>query len=242
MRIVDSLGKDITSIDDWSKLYTTSQNFHHWKKGRSAYSTAEFLLYYDGASLIAQRVSEALGAHIEFNLAIPEYEVKFDEYGKGRMHDVGIFGQTEDGKSVFVGVEAKVDESFGPMVKDSYLAAKAKQVVGISTNLPERIENLLSLHFREPDITMFDTRYQLLYTTAGTLAAESDISVLFIAVFKTELYEESIATENYKDYLHFIEKIGAIPINLRSTKALGHEVALHEKSLTCLYECFEMYL
>jgi hypothetical protein len=241
MRIVDSLGMEITCMDDWSKLYETSQNSHHWKKGRSAYSVAEFLLHNNGGSVIAQQVSEALGERIEFDRAVPEYEVRFDGYGKGRIHDVGFFAQTEDGKSIFVGVEAKVDESFGPMVRDSYLAAKAKQIAGISTNLPERIENLLALHFREPDISMFDIRYQLLYATAGTLAAESDISVLFIAVFKTELYDETIATENYKDYIQFMEKTGAIPINLQSKKVLGHEIKSQGKSLTCLYECFEMY-
>ena len=60
--------------------------------------------------------------------AISEYEQKFDDFrGRGRIHDLGIFGQTESGKSLFVGVEAKVDEPFGPFVHDAYLSAKAKR-------------------------------------------------------------------------------------------------------------------
>ncbi|WP_163341008.1 hypothetical protein [Desulfopila sp. IMCC35008] len=89
-----------------------------------------------------------------------------------------------------VGVEAKVDETFGPTVQDYYLAAKAKQITGSSTNAPQRVEKLLSMHFTKPKVSMFDIRYQLLYTTAGTLAAGADVSALYVAVFISKLYDK----------------------------------------------------
>jgi uncharacterized protein DUF6946 len=240
MRVEDKSGTEIRTIDEWSKLYDTPQTSHQWKKGRSAYSTAEFLINRNGGEALQNRVSEALGKTVVFERAVPEYEVRFDEYGRGRMHDIALFGNTGNDESVFVGVEAKVDEPFGISVLDNYLASKAKQIVGASTRAPERIEKLLSLHFREPDISMFDIRYQLLYATAGTIAAGADISVLFVIVFKTELYNESIGAENYKDYIQFLGQVGASPIRLLSNEAQGHEMQLQGKRLICLYEYFEL--
>jgi len=57
------------------------------------------------------------------------------------MHDLGIFGTTTGGQSVFVGVEAKVDETFGASVRDTYLTMKAKQITGTTTNAPKKIGN-----------------------------------------------------------------------------------------------------
>ena len=51
-----------------------------------------------------------------------------------------MFGKTQNGQTLFVGVEVKVDETFGPTVHGYYLAAKAKQITGTSTNAPKRVE------------------------------------------------------------------------------------------------------
>lgn len=120
MRIENSQGTEITCLNDWAKLYGTHQTAHQWKENRSAYSVAEFFMNRNGKIAIQSRVSEALGRPIKIERAIPEHEVRFDEFGRGRMHDLGMFGNTEDGKSVFIGVEAKVDESFGTSVHDAY--------------------------------------------------------------------------------------------------------------------------
>ena len=117
---------------------------------------------------------------------------------------------------------------------------KAKQITGTSTNAPERIEKLLAMHFRDPDPSMFDIRYQLLYATAGTLAAGADISVLFVAVFKTGLYTESSGVKNYRDYIQFMGKVGATPLKLSIKEVQGHKLVLQGKQLVCLHEYFEL--
>ena len=160
------------------------------------------------------------------------------------MHDLGIFGQVDSGERVFVGLEAKVDETFNASVRDAYLTAKANQIAGKSTKAPERIEKLLELHFghfKPPKVSMFGVRYQLLYATAGTLAVGTDISILFVAVFKTSLYNELAAAENYRDYIHFMTEVGATPIDASDKAATGHELVLDGKKLTCLYEYFDLY-
>ena len=240
MRIEDSTGKKINTIEDWAEIYANPQQSHQWKEHRSAYSVADFILNHNGGAAIQQRVSEALGFNIELERSIPEHEIRFDKYGRGRVHDLGVFGRTENGKSLFIGVEAKVDEPFGDPVLDSYLLAKARQITGTSTRAPERIEELLALHFTEPDPGMFDIRYQLLYATAGTLAAKADMHVLYVIVFKTPLYDESLGAENYRDYIQFMDKVGADALRLPSKEAIGHQLKLKGNELVCLHEYFQL--
>jgi len=240
MRIEDSQGNEITNLDEWAKLYDTPRQKHQWKEHRSAYSMAEFIMNRNGPDAIQSRISEVLSKQIQLERAIPEFEVRFDEFGHGRIHDLAVFGQTDSGESLFVGVEAKVDESFGRSVRDSYLTAKARQIVGESTNTPQRIEELLALYFSTPDVSMFDIRYQLLYATAGTLAAETDIAVFYVIVFKTQLYDELIGAENYRDYVQFMAKVGAPPLKLPHKEAQAHTVTLQGKELICIHEYFEI--
>jgi hypothetical protein len=240
MRIEDSKGNDIASFDDWAKLYDSPRTSYQWKEHRSAYSAATFIMHRNGAEQLRTRVADALGEPVEFEKAIPEYEVRFDKFGRGRVHDVAIFGLTYSGKHLFVGVEAKVDEPFGAAVRDAYLIAKAKQIAGISTNAPERIENLLRMHFKKPDVSMFDIRYQLLYATAGTLAVGADFSVLYIAVFRTAQYNETTNAENYRDYTQFMCQVGAKPLDLSSKAVHGYKLSLKGKELICLHEHFNL--
>ncbi len=238
MRITDSTGNPIPSLEDWGALYTAHEQGLHWKRHRSAYSIAEFLLDHNGGETIRQRASEVFGQEIELQRAIPEYEQRFDQYGRGRVHDLAIFGETESGKRVFIGVEAKVDESFGKALSQEYLKAKARQITGASTRAPERIEQLLGLHFRTPNPAMFDVRYQLLYATAGTLAADADLHLLCILVFETPLYDKRKGAENKRDYLWFMDKVGAETLTTRSGH--GHRLKLGDKELACIYESFKL--
>lgn len=240
MQITDRGGNRIQTMEAWAKLYDNPRSAHQWKEHRSAQTTAEFILRRNGIERLRSRIKEAMQDEVTFENAIPEYEVRFDEFGRGRLHDLAIYGHLSDGRSLFVGVEAKVDEPFGSVVRDVYLAAKAKQIAGVSTNAPERIENLMRLHFKKPDISVFDVRYQLLYATAGTLEAKADVSVLYIVVFKTAMCDETISAENYRDYVSFMQKANATPLKLPSTEATGHRLMVNGKELTCLYEHFDL--
>ena len=240
MRVEDIKGNLLTSMAEWARLYDSPRSSHQWKEHRSAYSVAEFILNRNGAERLLVRVAEAVGEAVEFDRVVPEYEVRFDRYGRGRMHDLAIFGKTATGKTLFVGVEAKVDETFGAPVRDAYLAAKTKQLAGKATNAPERIEALLKIHFPKPDVSMFDVRYQLLYATAGTMGAGADLSVLFVVVFKTSLYSEALSAANYHDYVEFLTKLRAETISLSGEEAHGHRLALQGKELICLHEHFDL--
>jgi hypothetical protein len=65
-------------------------------------------------------------------------------------------------------------------------------------------------------------------------------SVLFVVVFKTALYNETVSGENYRDYIHFLGKVGASPLELSIKNVQGHELLLQGKRLICLHEYFEI--
>jgi hypothetical protein len=237
-RFHNANGNPITSWADWEAVYETNQG--HFVPHRSAYSIARFMLEHGGDKYLSARVSQLLREPTVFHHAIPELEIRFDAYGKGRFHDLGMYGEGRySGKSLFVGVEAKVDEPFGEVVKDVYARAMARRGAGVSTNLPDRIEDLLALHFPTKPPGMWDTRYQLLYATAGTLAAGMDSSILYIIVFRTPAYDPEVGRENERDFTDFMRQTGATDLKGDGT-ARAYRMTLGGKDLYCVYDYYDL--
>ncbi len=129
----------IKTLEEWKiKVFGTGQKAIHWKVGRSAYSLAKFMLEKDGVKYVTKLLEEALNEKIQLDEAIIEKEVRFDDYGHGREDDLGIIGNTASGKSIFIGLEAKVDEPFGESIGQVYLKSKSKELNGTSTNAPKQ--------------------------------------------------------------------------------------------------------
>jgi len=236
VQIEDPHGNIVTDMTSWANIFDSPRERRHWKPGRSAHSLADYVIQHRGLNRINERVGQLIGQSVTFSRAIVEHEVRFDEFGKGRMHDLGVYGNAADGQSVFVGVEAKVDESFNKTIGEAYFDAKCKELSGKSTKAPQRIEQLMILHFGEIDRSMFDLRYQLLYATAGTLAADADLSILLVVVFRTELYDELKGADNHRDYIAFMEKLSATRRCTFNQHGDVHEVEIGGKPLTCSYE------
>ncbi|MDD4848829.1 MAG: hypothetical protein PHR53_08735 [Bacteroidales bacterium] len=232
----DSKGNNISTISEWkSTLFAGTKKKKHWKKGRSAFELANFMINGIGENVISDLVAELLNEKVSFDYAIPEMEVRFDQFGHGREHDLGIWGNTESKKKIFIGVEAKVDESFNKKISESYIKAKANELSGISTNTAKRIESLLKRNFREIKPEFFDLRYQLLYSTVGTLDTKgADLYVLLVIVFKSDLYDEIKGLENYKDYIQFVNSVDSERI--KSKKGIDyHKLKIENKTLHSIY-------
>ena len=235
MKIVTADGKPIRSLSDWSTVHDPK----HWVRGRSAYSVADFILNRNGARRLSQRVSEVLGESVTFHKITPEHKVKFDQYRNPRVHDLGIYGETESGKSLFVGVEAKVDETFGPHVADVWQRVERIRQGDKRTNLPERISELCDRFQDGPGICEYDeVRYQLMYAAAGTVEAGADVSVLYIAVFVTDDYDPAKGEANFQDYQTFLNRAGASVNGDRAPES--HTLNLSGKTLTTIYEYFDL--
>ena len=210
-------------------------------RGRSAHSVADFIVNLGGARKLRERVSSVLGKPVAFTKLIPEYEVRFDRYGKGRVHDLGIFGETDSESSLFVGVEAKVDEPFGRYVSEEWRDANKKRNREENTNMPERITELCARFDGGPGINVDACiRYQLLYGTAGTVCAGADVSVFYVAVFHTDDYDKEIGRLNQRDYRKFIKQAGGEPMKDDDAGVSSHRLTVGGKSLVSIYEHFPL--
>ena len=237
IRIVGPHGDEISSLEEWAKLHKVI----HWKEGSSAHCVAEFMLNRGGAAHLESRLSEVLRREVSICLITPEKEIRFDKYGRGRFHDLAIQGFVGSNEPLFVGLEAKVNEKFGPTMDERYEDAVNKleenprsRAVERIKALPARFAPILNLD------SMLDIRYQLVHGTAGTVAAQQenkepfDVYVFYTLVFKTSLYDERVGEENHQDYLRFIRRVGGSGLGNRDVEA--HRLIMDGKLLTCVYE------
>ena len=245
MRIVNSQGQRISNLMEWrSRIFDGTSKEKDWKKGRSAYSLAEFIMERQGAAYLETRMSSVLSQHVKLEQATPEYLAKFDSYpGNPSNLDLGITGHVEwlpGNASLFVGVEAKVDETFGSTVRSRYSSAMNRRDAGKRTNAPERVKGLLSKYFSvrgSPDSSRFaDVRYQLLTGTAGTVAAPGEVSVFYILVFRTSMYDERKGLSNLRDYESFIGAACGKLLIREGKDFRADELGLDGKRMVCIYD------
>jgi hypothetical protein len=228
---IEFKGNAISNLGDWERFVFSSRKARHWKVGRSAFSLADFIINNDGEQKIIELVSAQINENFTLDLAHPEYEARFDKYDHGREHDLGMFGKTITGKKIFIGVEAKVDESFGGTIAAAYQAAKTKELNNVSTNAPKRIEELLKFNFKTIKVSDFKLSYQLLFSTAGTLCIDADIHILLILVFKTAAYDNKKGAANYKNLLAFLQRAEADKIADNT-----YQLNMNNKDLTIIYK------
>lgn len=228
---IEFKGNAISNLAEWENYAFSGKKALHWKEDRSAFSLADFIINKNGKQKIIELVADQINEKFTLDLAHPEYEARFDAYGHGREHDLGIFGKTESGRKFFIGVEAKVDESFGSTIASAYHTAKAKELNQISTNAPIRIEELLKFNFKTVKPGDFNLKYQFLFSTAGTLCITVDIHILLILVFKTEVYDKKKGAANYKDLQAFLKRTEANKIDKNTYK-----LNIDNKDLTLIYK------
>ena len=249
MRVVDPHGQQVSNLVEWrSRIFDATSKEKDWKKGRSAHSLAEFIMNRKGAAYLETRISAVLSQSIELERATPEYLAKFDSYpGNPSNLDLGITGHVERlslRSSLFVGVEAKVDETFGNTVMGRYSSALKTREAGKRTNAPERVKGLLSKYFSvqgSPDSSRFaDIRYQLLTGTAGTVAAPGEVSVFYILVFRTSMYDERKGLSNLRDYESFIGAACGRLLIREGKDFRADELELEGKRLVCVYNYVDL--
>ncbi len=252
MKIITNL-KDqhlITDLSEWEGHFKSNKSkIDQWRKNRSAYSLADFMLNHGGRKHLEALSSSLLNEDTKFDLAIPEFKVAFDKHRNPREHDLGIFGQTVSGKKVFIGVEAKVDEPFGVTISAAKdLAIKELQKKPTSKRL-NRIDGLLQRHYGDSEGFNPELRYQLFYATVGTLDAkwmdksEIDHHLLLIIAFRTDEFDLRKGENNFKNYLDFVN---SLPGNLVNTKSDYFEIAdarhiyIENRELPLCYVYFDL--
>ncbi|MBD0403701.1 hypothetical protein [Flammeovirga sp. EKP202] len=235
----DQQGNIISSLNEWRDAFFSGMKKKHWKEGRSAFEIANYLIHKNGEDKIKEIIKEIVNDEVTLKVGKPEFNVKFDNLGKGREHDVGIFAETAQKKSIFIGIESKVDETFNNTISEVYLKAKTRELNGEKTGAATRVESLLKKNFKVVKPKHFDLRYQLLYSTVGTLEAKEketycDISVLFIIVFKTSLYNDVIGKRSHQDYKNFINTLDNSLLSSTPNYEI-HKMNIDDRTLYSVY-------
>ena len=236
MLFIDSKNEKIENIIEWENIFLNNPNKkHQWKIGYSAYELANFMINKNGENVLKIFLEKILEDELIFIKGHIEYVVKFDNFNHGREHDLGIWAKTKDQKNIFIGIEAKVNEPFYDTVEEMYIKCKVKELNGEKTNAPKRIEQLLKRHFKNINENHFKIRYQLLYSTVGTIDAKenkqfSDIPIFLIIVFKSEDYSIKKGKRNYDDFQYFLKQIKAQKIFKKKGQEM-YKIQIEEKEL-----------
>jgi len=200
------------SASDWQRLLAKPKL--HWKRGKSAMSAAAS--WEAARSALPSEITQALEdtgdpalTGLELVLAIPEWEVPLPG-GKTASHtDILAVARNENGV-VVIGVEAKVDEPFGPTLGEKRAGVSPGQTVRL-----EYLHSVLGATTPLPD----SLRYQLLHRTASAIltaqAFHSPTAVMTVQSFSPD--------DSWQDdYVAFCEALGAEPGIGKASPVPGH--------------------
>lgn len=195
---------------DWQRLLAKPEL--HWKSGRSAMSAAA--CWEESAPdlpLEIRKVLEASGmkslGSLELLLAIPEWEVELPGGARPSQTDILAITRNESGL-VILGVEAKVDEPFGPTLGEKKLDVSPGQLERV-----EYLERKLGCTAPMDD----NIRYQLLHRTVSALltaeAFHADTAVMLVHSFSPmskwrddfEAFAGTLGSSRISDDLYEIE-------------------------------------
>ncbi len=172
-------------------------------------------LWLDDAGLTALRtVLDLVPATSGFvpERGIADARTTFDQYGGPQNHDLLLIGDAAGGRTV-VGIEGRVNESFGQTLAEYDEAASRKSVRGEATNAAERLDNLTQAlgGWILPDDDLDQRRslrYQLFTALAGTIAAAGDESakqaVFCVHELQTPASETAARARTSKDMHEFL--------------------------------------
>lgn len=146
---------------DWQRLL--AQPRLHWKQGRSAMTTAASWesaadAFPPEVGLVLDSSSDPDLTDLKLLAAFPEWKVPLEGGDTASQADVLALASNHRGLSV-IAVEAKVDEDFGPLLKDKRAEASPSQKDRLSY-----LHSLLGVAALDDSI-----RYQLLHRTASAL-------------------------------------------------------------------------
>jgi len=168
---------------DWQRLLGKPK--FHWKKGRSAMSAAA--CWEESQPQLPSEITRVLDfsedpsiCGLELLVAIPEWEVELPGGDTASQTDILAITRNQSGL-VILGVEAKVDEPFGPRLEEKKSGATEGQLGRIAY-----LERELGCTAPFED----HIRYQLLHRTVSALltarAFHAPVAVMLVHSFSPE--------------------------------------------------------
>lgn len=219
----------INSYDAWHDAFCKYDSPKHWREGRSAQSLAADFSLPDGTGreMLVRLVEQVSGYTVTVPIeACIEHESRLDDFrGTARMQDLAVFGKLSNNQTFFVGVEAKVDETFDETIGEKAKTIAKYKINHHTTQQHNRLMNLVEDFFHVkidrdgfPELSDIDSktkelRYQLLYYLAGSFRENADVIFMPVVVYKSngckyECYDLETGKANQKDYFNFIDSLG----------------------------------
>jgi hypothetical protein len=128
----------------------------HWRTGYSARTLAHC---WEAAEGLPPEIAALFGLDAELLIAIPEHKVSLRDAGRESQTDVFALVKSNN-RTIAVAVEGKVNESFGPIIRDWY----ADRSPGKQRRLAFLCD-LIGVKCPPPD----DLHYQLFHRTASAV-------------------------------------------------------------------------
>lgn len=108
----------------WQALLADPEK--QWKTGYSARTVAHC---WQDANGLPKEIAFLFGGDAELLIAIPEHKVSLRDAGRDSQTDVFALVKSNN-RTIAVAVEGKVNESFGPIIRDWYVAPHPKNNSG----------------------------------------------------------------------------------------------------------------
>ena len=188
--------------EDWKWLLAKPDL--HWRPGRSAMACA--LAWETAESRLPKKISAVLDASgkaalngLDLLTAVPEWQVALPGGTTTSNTDVMAFCSNAAGLCV-IAVEAKVDESFGPLLGEKRRGAEN----GVLTRI-DFLHEVLQVPPLGDNI-----RYQLIHRTASAILTAHDFhattAVMLVQAFDSPAHRRD-------DFDRFIDATGAVRLN-----------------------------
>jgi hypothetical protein len=176
----------------------------HWRTGYSARTIAHC---WEAAEGLPAEVAALFGSDAELLIAIPEHRVSLRDAGRESQTDVFALVKSSN-RTIAVAVEGKVNESFGPTIRDWY--------VDPSPGKRQRLAflcDLIGVKCPPPD----DVHYQLFHRTASAVIEAERFKTDDAAMVVHSFSPENKWFDAYAAFLKFFD-LAAKPGQLVSTK------------------------
>ena len=207
----------LDSLEKWKDAFCKIDgDSSHWKTGRSAQSLAEWVLSGAAGETIKSELDNLASFKNDpvccFDKAVIEYLCPFDSYPNPRRQDLGIWGRTESSKRFFIGLEAKVDESFDRTLREVTESARAKLSNCPSSQGLARIIDLrrwFGINIDDDSVCDDDAnlRYQLLHFAKGTAdVGDVDFRIMLLVTFQTDISDPQKVKDNIDDWNSFLKR------------------------------------
>jgi hypothetical protein len=207
-------GEPLVILSDWQDQHTP----RHWRAG---YSAMELARSWSAAEGFPQSFQRALDRPPFRGLVLERgvVEENTDVPGKGRASctDLMVTARALDGTGVILGVEGKVDESFGELVSD--WSAKG------GANRQDRLDGLCEGLELDP-ARVGGLRYQLFHRCYAALATAREERCEHAIMAVHSLQGRGASGENWRDFVKFARAMGAAGVTSGRPVAVGERMGV----------------